>query len=74
MARAAQGPVQPVLADARREVAAAKDKLPDHPVWDVVDRALTERLIAREAYRLDPRSQVTIWRLATVLAADSASA
>jgi hypothetical protein len=47
--------------------------LPGHAVWDVLDLERTRKLLAREPYTLDPRSQAVVWRLATIVAADMPS-
>ena len=59
------------LLDARQTVATAVDMLPDHVIWEVLDRRRTRRLVDRDPYKLDPRSQVTLWRVATVLSPDT---
>jgi hypothetical protein len=62
--------LDPLLRLARDDVREAVSSLGGHVIWDVLDRRRTMRLLSRELYTLDPRSQSTIWRLATVLGAD----
>lgn len=68
--RERRGVLDPLLDSARRDVVTALSSLDGHVAWDVLDRKRTMKLLTRDLYTLDPRSQSTIWRLATVLCAD----
>jgi hypothetical protein len=55
-------PFAPVLPEIREAVLAQ----PDHPAWQVLDRARVESLLASEPAALDTMSRYYAWRLATV--------
>ena len=52
----------PVLADVRSVVL----DQPDHPAWELLDRAKVESLLDKSAPALDGMSRYYVWRLATV--------
>jgi len=43
---------------------------PGHPAWEVLDRRRIEKLLTREAGKLDPMARAYVWRLATVFLRD----
>ncbi|MCW2967933.1 MAG: hypothetical protein JWM71_1705, partial [Solirubrobacteraceae bacterium] len=55
-------PLDRVLAELRETVASQ----PDHPAWEVLDRARVDELLGRPAARLDAMSRAYVWRIATV--------
>lgn len=55
-------PFASTLAEIRATVLAQ----PDHPAWQLLDRARTEALLATDAAALDTMSRYYAWRLATV--------
>ncbi len=55
----------PLIA-AHPRIREAVEGTPGHPVWEVLDRRATRRLLKRDPARLDPRSRDQAWRLATV--------
>ncbi len=52
-----------------REIRELVDAQPEHPAWQVLDRARVEQLLSRKAGALDTMSRYYAWRLATVFSA-----
>jgi len=50
------------------EIRAAAANAPDHPAWNVLDRARVEQLLSSPPDALDDMSRQYVWRLATVFA------
>jgi hypothetical protein len=51
------------------EIRALVGSQPDHPAWELLDRARVDALLATDAAALDTMSRYYAWRLATVFAA-----
>ena len=67
LATDAPAAVDPMTDPLRAVRAAAR---PDHPVWDLLDRAEAEALLTARPEDLDWMGQAYVWRLGTVLLAD----